>query len=89
MQHFIDERVDCVLLTFRLDLDDIVTNVTHEAMNVKLLGNSTYRFAKEHALHAALNFDVYSIAHRYFFIVDTPAACGVLSTKLLIVEDRL
>jgi hypothetical protein len=89
------ERVDDIWVALRLDFDDVVAYVAHEAINVVMRCNPAHRFTKENALHATPYLDVSTLAHGRRFCVSPvrpwPAARGLPSRAkyvLLITTSR-
>ena len=64
-----DERAQLGRVAFRLDFDDIVADVAHEAVQVITQRYPANRFTEEHALHEAPDLDVSTLLAELRFAV--------------------
>ncbi len=64
-----DERADDIRVALRLDLNDVLADVAHEALHVIMRRDPADRFTKENTLHGASDLHLLTLAHGRRFAV--------------------
>ncbi|HYL27767.1 MAG TPA: hypothetical protein VEW74_08015 [Candidatus Nitrosotalea sp.] len=77
-------NIYCRRLAFGLDLDDVGTDVTHEAGYVVSRCDAANRLPKEYPLDGSANFYISSLAHAAYVRVASPISDSIGATRIFL-----
>ncbi len=87
-----DERADDIRVALRLDLDDVLAYVAHEALHVIMRCDPADRFTKENTLNGTSDLHLSTLAHGRRFAVpgsrptgDAPQRSAVILSRISVV----